>query len=338
VKQPLCRSLRPLIDDLVYERFDARNIVFARAKWDTKAPFYGKGIYSEADEIISRDIEGYSRDEFERSRAAWAVHELLRSRFGERWEVDQSQGETTRPSSLSKQVSPGEMSQRVKEAGRYYGAALTGITERDDRWLYTHQRDGSVIDFDPDLRYVIVMATAMDPALIRQSPAYDSATAVGVGYSRMAFLVSTMAEMISNLGYRAVPMANDTALSIPLAIQAGLGRLGRNGMLLAPSHGACLRLCKVLTDLPLEPDNASEPALNDSCRSCTICAATCPARAISDQKEPSYETATVSNNRGVLRWPVDPELCYGFWVKNGNDCSNCIAHCPMTPPDVSRMI
>jgi epoxyqueuosine reductase QueG len=175
------------------------------------------------------------------------------------------------------------------------------------------------------------MATAMDPGLIRKSPVFDSATTVGIGYSRMAFLVATMAEMISSLGCRAVPMANDTALSIPLAIQAGLGQLGRNGMLLTSSYGACVRLCKVLTDLPLLPDEPSAPALNEACRSCFICATSCPVKAISNRKQPLFETTTVSNNRGILRWPVDPELCYGFWVKNGSDCSTCIARCPMTP-------
>ena len=325
---PLCKSFQPLIDESSYSRFSARNIVFARVGWDTEASFYKKRIHSEAEEIISHDIEGYSRIEYERSRAAWTIHDLLGSQFGKEWTGQPSHRKGQRPES---QTSPEQMSQRIKEAGRYYGAALTGITELDARWLYTHQRDGSEINFDPELRYVIVMATAMDPALIRKSPIFDSATTVGIGYSRMALLVATMAEMISSLGYRVVPMANDTALSIPLAIQAGLGQLGRNGMLLTPSHGACVRLCKVLTDLPLLPDEPSEPALNEVCRSCFICAASCPVKAISDRKQPFYETTSVSNNRGILRWPVDPELCYGFWVKNGSDCSTCIARCPMTP-------
>lgn len=330
-RYPLCKSFQPLIDESSYSRFSARNIVFARAEWDTQAAIYNKRIHSEAEEIISRDIEGYSRIEYERSRAAWTVHDLLGNHFGEEWAGRHSNRRGQRPSRETA-GGPEQMAKRVKEAGRYYGATLTGITELDDRWLYTHQRDGSEIEFDPELRYVIVMATAMDPALIRRSPVFDAATTVGIGYSRMAFLVSTMAEMISSLGYRAVPMANDTALSIPLAIQAGLGRLGRNGMLLTPSHGACVRLCKVLTDLPLLPDNPSEPALNEACLSCFICAAACPVKAISGRKQPFYETTSVSNNRGILRWPVDPELCYGFWVKNGTDCSSCIAHCPMTPP------
>jgi len=46
-------------------------------------------------------------------------------------------------------------------------------------------------------------------------------------------------------------MCNDTALSIPLAIDAGLGELGRNGLLITAEYGYCIRLCKIFTNLPL---------------------------------------------------------------------------------------
>ena len=67
-------------------------------------------------------------------------------------------------------------------------------------------------------------------------------------------IFSILAEFIRILGYKAIPMGNDTSLSIPLAIDAGLGELGRHGLLITPEYGPCVRLCKVFTDLPLEPD------------------------------------------------------------------------------------
>ena len=63
-------------------------------------------------------------------------------------------------------------------------------------------------------------------------------------------------------------MGNDTALSIPLAIDAGLGELGRNGLLITPEYGACVRLCKVFTDLPLEADRPVEFGLAEICQRC----------------------------------------------------------------------
>lgn len=45
-------------------------------------------------------------------------------------------------------------------------------------------------------------------------------------------------------------MVNDISLSIPLAIEAGLGELGRNGLLITKDFGPCVRLCKIFTTCP----------------------------------------------------------------------------------------
>ena len=48
----------------------------------------------------------------------------------------------------------------------------------------------------------------------------------------MAFVASSLAHYIRSLGYKAIPSGNDTALSIPNAVEAGLGELGRHGLLI----------------------------------------------------------------------------------------------------------
>jgi epoxyqueuosine reductase QueG len=125
-------------------------------------------------------------------------------------------------------------------------------------------------------------------------------------------------------------MGNDTALSVPLAIDAGLGELGRNGLLITPEYGACVRLCKIFTDLPLEADRPVEFGLAEICQRCRKCAEACEVEAISSAAEPSYEIACKSNNRGIRRWAVNADKCYSFWVRNGASCSTCIAVCPFT--------
>jgi len=66
----------------------------------------------------------------------------------------------------------------------------------------------------------------------------------------MAFVATSLAEFIRLLGHDAIPAGNDMALSIPLAVDAGLGELGRNGLLITKEFGPRLRLCKVFTNLP----------------------------------------------------------------------------------------
>lgn len=63
-----------------------------------------------------------------------------------------------------------------------------------------------------------------------------------------------------------------------LGSRAGLGFIGRNGLLVHPEYGARVRYVSVLTELEFEPD----APLDLSCGECRACIVACPARAISD--------------------------------------------------------
>ena len=72
----------------------------------------------------------------------------------------------------------------------------------------------------------------MDKDLIDTAPSALSGSATGLGYSNDLSTILSLSQYIINLGYKAVPSQNDTALSIPLAIEAGLGEYARNGLLI----------------------------------------------------------------------------------------------------------
>ena len=63
-----------------------------------------------------------------------------------------------------------------------------------------------------------------------------------------------------------------------LAQEAGLGYLGRHGLLVHLEYGAQVRYCSILTDLEFPPDDKIE----DNCGTCRKCIAACPARAITE--------------------------------------------------------
>jgi reductive dehalogenase len=178
------------------------------------------------------------------------------------------------------------------------------------------------------------MAIEMDYAMMKESPKALSAAATGLGYSKMAVLSVSVAEFIRNLGYKAIPMRNDTALSIPLAIDAGLGELGRHGRLITEQYGPRVRLCKVFTDLPLVPDKPIDMGQQEFCENCGACAEECPGKAISAGKR-TTEPASVSNNKGgLLKWPINAYNCFKNWYppKVGVDCTHCIAICTKNQP------
>jgi epoxyqueuosine reductase len=60
------------------------------------------------------------------------------------------------------------------------------------------------------------------------------------------------------------------------ATTAGLGWIGKNGLLISPDYGPRLSLVTVLTDAPLAPDPPMEHSL---CGDCTLCVQYCPSRA-----------------------------------------------------------
>jgi len=221
-----------------------------------------------------------------------------------------------------------KMSIDIKKIASYYGAYQVGITSIDENWIYAKDMNNTDINIPKECKFAVVMTVKMDGSAIKTSPSYKACTATGLAYSQMAFLVSCMAEFIRNLGFKAIPMGNDTALSIPLAIDAGIGELGRNGLLITPEYGPCIRICKVFTDLPLKTDNPITFGVSSYCRNCKKCVEACEADAIQTDDEPSFKTACPSNRQGVLRWAVNQDKCYKFWIENGGECSNCIASCP----------
>jgi reductive dehalogenase len=233
---------------------------------------------------------------------------------------------------------PATTTRSVKRAARLFGADLAGVCELDRRWIYSNAFDITPdggreykVEVPPEFRYAVAIAVEMDYSGISGSPAYTASAATGTGYSRMAFTTGLLAQFIRGLGFQAIPSGNDTACSIPIAIDAGLGEIARNGLLITPKCGPRVRLAKVLTDLPLVPDRPIEFGVRDFCLICEKCAKKCPSKSIMFGP-PSAEPHNISNREGVHTWHINAETCLQFWADNGCDCSNCIRSCPFNKP------
>jgi epoxyqueuosine reductase len=242
------------------------------------------------------------------------------------------------------EMPPENLTNLVKQASELYGADMVGITKLDEKWVYSHEmvkpfvldeETGAPRETDEAfvipkaVNRAIVMGVGMNQKMIAKSPEVEAGTAVNFGYSRMGILAVSMAEFIRTLGYKAIPCMNDTAMSVPLAIDAGLGEVGRHGLLITPEFGSNVRLCKVLTDMPLLPDKPIDMGISEFCEQCLLCAVHCPAEAIT-KGERSFTGVCQNNNPGINKWHVKSSDCLRFWQQNGVDCANCIAVCPFT--------
>jgi reductive dehalogenase len=246
-----------------------------------------------------------------------------------------------------------EASLAVKHASLFFGASLAGIAELNPLWLYSDsfsptredraraipvlsegerfERTDEALYIPRSMNRVISLAFEEDYYGIANSPGRIASAAVGNGYSRMAFTACTLAEFVRELGYRAIPAGNGTGLSIPMAIDAGLGELGRLGLLMTPKYGPRVRLAKVITDMPLVPDSPIRFGVAEFCEACMLCAEHCPSAAITDGSR-TWEGKSPSNNPGTFKWYIESEKCYDF---NGFSCSNCKRVCPFTKPNNS---
>ncbi|MGQ9573400.1 MAG: reductive dehalogenase [Anaerolineae bacterium] len=237
---------------------------------------------------------------------------------------------------------PEEMAKTVKAAARLYGAATVGIAPMNEKYVNKMEGRVPIVFEDVDepivsedkrvipkkMKSVIAIAVQMDLDLINRVPTAVGSGAATLGYSHCAFVVSTLAEFIRGLGYQAIPSVNDTAQSIPFALDAGLGELARTNRLITPEFGPAVRLAKVFTDMPLAYDKPINFGVAEFCKRCKKCAEACPSQALSLEDEPSFEVKGPWSNPGHKSWFEDAYNCYQYWQEVTTGCSICIAVCP----------
>ncbi len=251
-----------------------------------------------------------------------------------------------------------EVTKKIKIMAAYAGADKAGVTAIDRRWVYAascrnlkepgpaqtkpivFQNVDQPMETDRELvlpdsvRYAMVMLFVMPRALNQIGPStLATATSAGQGYAQMGLAAVALAQAIRSLGYVAIPCMNDTTLSVPLAVDAGLGELGRLGYLITPEFGPHVRIAKVLTNLPLIPDPPITFGVTEYCSTCGICAEECPSGAISPDKERSFTPSPSTlpcGNPGALKWYIDGKKCLRWWVESGAGCGRCMDVCPYT--------
>jgi len=110
-----------------------------------------------------------------------------------------------------------------------------------------------------------------------------------------------------------------------LAVLAGLGWIGKNGMLISPQFGSSLFLAEVLIDYALPPDL---PFTDDLCGTCRRCIDACPTHCI--QPDRTLDTVRCLSyltieHRGAIPLAFHPTIHDRIF-----GCDICIAVCPWT--------
>ncbi len=101
----------------------------------------------------------------------------------------------------------------------------------------------------------------------------------------------------------------DLCANAPFAAAAGLGSLGKSGMLVRPDCGPRMHYVFVLTDAPLEP---TVPVTENLCEgSCSACAQACPMKALSAE---TYTNVDIREGQSYKVMKRDETRC--MWARS----------------------
>ncbi|MCP4685174.1 MAG: 4Fe-4S dicluster domain-containing protein [bacterium] len=227
-------------------------------------------------------------------------------------------------------VDPANMTAEIKERLRAGGAAEVGVARLNPMYVYSHVGRGPEPWGEPIVnshRFAVVFTLEMDYDKVHQAPRLPTVEESAERYLAGARLSIDLADHIRQMGYPARAHISDSNYQImlpPVAVDAGLGELGRLGYLISPRHGARIRLGAVTTDLPLLSDRPISFGVRDFCERCLKCAVNCPSAAI-----PGDGPVDV---RGAEKWPTNVEQCVRYWRVVGSDCGLCMKVCPYSHP------
>ena len=228
------------------------------------------------------------------------------------------------------ETDPKKMTNFIKCWVKKMGVVSVGVTELKEHHLYSTIGRGD--DYGKPVtckhKYAIALTVEMSSDMMQPAPFASAAMETAHQYLVCGSIAVEIAEFIRNLGYPARAHIDGRYYMVcPLvARDAGLGEIGRMGLLMTPELGPRIRIAVVTTDLPLITDKRTfDYSVIDFCTQCKKCADVCPGRAI-----PFEERVEID---GVKRWQINQEKCFTTWCKFGTDCNRCISVCPYSHPN-----
>lgn len=240
-----------------------------------------------------------------------------------------SRGETA---SQRMPVDSRTLTDTLKTIGRFHGAVDIGVVKLEKYHLYSHtgrHAEHWGVPVENNHAYAVVVVVAMDPVMIQEAPTISEILESSRQYVESAKIANIIGEFLRLSGYdaRAHTDGNYETVCVPMAVDSGMGELGRMGLFMHREYGPCVRLSIVTTEAELIPNEPQPLYMEEFCAICKKCADNCPTQSIVHEDEPQ--------SRGCRHWSVNQETCYSFWKNIGTDCGLCIRSCPYTKPNTS---
>jgi len=215
--------------------------------------------------------------------------------------------------------------------------ALTIQKERFEKWIgggYSssmgYLRRNIDARFDPsamlkDVKSVVVCAVNYKtdnphPRIASFALNEDYHTTIGAMLAELAGALGT------DTGYRAFVDSSSVAEK-SWAVEAGLGWIGRNSLVITPEYGSMVMFGGLLIDR--EVDVYDKHFEGEKCGACCACIELCPAGAILDSR--AVDTNICISRLTIERGGEPPGEALNGWLFGCDECQRCCPHNAKTP-------
>jgi len=226
------------------------------------------------------------------------------------------------PTAPLTEASP-EFLDELMDFARSVGVDIIGFTKLQREEIF--QRKGILHE------HAIVLAMEMDWDKIESVPSRPAMVMIMRTYNTLGVAANKITEFLREHGYSAQsghPLGG-MSLYTPLALRAGLGWVGRNGLLITPEFGPRVRIAAVYTSIENLPfaENNNHSWISDYCSSCGLCIRKCPPEAIQEE--------SITHDSGRVTF-VTLERCFPYFTEYFG-CSICIKVCPFNRQPYSEL-
>jgi epoxyqueuosine reductase len=243
--------------------------------------------------------------------------------FAAIYEMARSASSIKRNPYAEKKVIDPDTLKELEAYAKGLGISEIGYTEVNTRYIFR--------DFKILYKNALVFTIEMNKDKIKLAPSIPSFIEVFRTYYEVGVIVNKVATFLRDRGYNAHarPAVGGDMNYIPIAIDAGLGYSGKNGLLITKNNGPRVRLAAVYTDIENLPFARENPHkwVRDYCQSCNICIQKCPVNAI------YMETKILADGGPAF---IDHTKC-AMPFSNDNGCTLCIKHCPFSYGDYNKI-
>jgi len=312
------------------DRLDERDIMFSRDELVPGSNLY-KTYYNRHPENLLPDNVFRKKPGLLSTKSAFYEPYTFNASIANSTLLDYLKPHITPPTNdLPETTTPEKLTHFVKQWAKKLGAHSVGITALKSYHLYTHKGRGERYNekISNNHKWALTFTVEMNHEMMQAAPRGSTIMESTQQYLSSGVIALQLTHFLTAMGYntQAHIDGNYEVIAPLVARDAGLGEIGRMGLLMTPKLGPRVRLAVITTDAPLKASPKKyDASVTDFCNLCKKCADVCPSQSI------SHDDRILHGK--TLRWKINSESCFTYWCTIGTDCGRCMAACPYAHPN-----